>query len=350
MLRTGASRIALRTIAGPTLRPAASAFARTATPKQQSSNLSLVASRRPQSLLLHQTKPTQIAIFRRAFADKIDRDAEKKYSKERLEPSPETVSATSSIHPFLGEVSGQAPKQEVDMMAGVAHDVHTIKETFDMSNVPRQAYYIGLAGVLPYLATSLSTVYCAWEINHSVAGYGYLMSSHTAETLLHILEPLQIGYGAVILSFLGAIHWGLEWAGYGGYQGYKRYAIGVIAPAVAWPTVLMPVEYALITQFGAFVMLYYADTRAAYRGWTPNWYAIYRFTLTFIVGASIVVSLIGRGEVSDRVGRLPGAVERIQALRENSQERLSKEEEAIRIEQLSKAKKAGGNDEGGDEK
>lgn len=349
MLRTGASRIALRAIAAPPLRPAGHIIARTAIPVQQSSSLSLVASRRPQSLLLPQTKPSQVAIFRRAFAEKIDRDAEKRYGKERIEPTPETVSATSSIHPFMGEVGGQAPKHDVDMMAGVAHDVNTIKETFDMTNVPRQAYYIGLAGVLPYLATSLSTVYCAWEINHSVAGYGFMMSTHTAETLLHILEPLQIGYGAVILSFLGAIHWGLEWAGYGGYQGYKRYAIGVVAPAVAWPTVLMPIEYALITQFGAFVLLYYVDTRAAYRGWTPNWYAIYRFTLTFIVGASIVISLIGRGEVSDRVGRLPGAVERIQALRETSQERLSKEEEAIRIEKLAKAKKSGG-DEGGDEK
>lgn len=74
----------------------------------------------------------------------------------------------------------------------------TIKETFDLSDVPRQAYYIGLAGVLPYLATSLSTVVCAYEINHAVAGYGYLMSSETATHLLHILEPLQVGYGAVV--------------------------------------------------------------------------------------------------------------------------------------------------------
>jgi hypothetical protein len=36
-----------------------------------------------------------------------------------------------------------------------------------------------------------------------------------------------------------SIHWGLEWAGYGGKFGYRRYAAGVIAPAVAWPT-LMP--------------------------------------------------------------------------------------------------------------
>lgn len=67
-----------------------------------------------------------------------------------------------------------------------------------MTDVPRQAYNIGLAGVLPYLATSLSTVACAYEINHSVAGYGYIMSAQTAETFLHILEPLQIGYGAVV--------------------------------------------------------------------------------------------------------------------------------------------------------
>jgi hypothetical protein len=73
-----------------------------------------------------------------------------------------------------------------------------VKETFDLSAVPRQAYYIGLAGVLPYLGTSLATVGCAYELNHNVAGYGYILDAHTAETLLHILEPLQIGYGAVV--------------------------------------------------------------------------------------------------------------------------------------------------------
>ncbi len=76
---------------------------------------------------------------------------------------------------------------------------NTIKETFSLKDVPREAYILGLAGTLPYLATSLSTVYCAWEINHSAAtGSGLLMSHNTAEALLHILEPLQIGWGAVV--------------------------------------------------------------------------------------------------------------------------------------------------------
>ena len=52
-----------------------------------------------------------------------------------------------------------------------------------------------------------------------------------------------------ILSFLGAIHWGFEWAQYGGRMGYPRYAIGVMAPAIAWPSLLLPIQYSLIAQF-----------------------------------------------------------------------------------------------------
>ena len=110
----------------------------------------------------------------------------------------------------------------------------------------------------------------------------------------------------------------------------------------------MPVEYALITQFMAFTLLYYADTRATYRGWTPPWYAVYRFVLTFIVGASIVVSLIGRGEVADQVGKIPGAVDRMKALGSDAQENLAKEEEGIRAQQELEGGKGGGQKKGDD--
>jgi len=132
----------------------------------------------------------------------------------------------------------------------------------------------------------------------------------------------------------------LEFAGFGGYHGYKRYAIGVAMPAIAWPTLLMPIEYALISQFAAFTMLYYIDVRATYRGWTPPWYAIYRFVLTFIVGASIVVSLIGRGEVSNQVARQPGAVDKVTALRESAQETLAREEEEVKSQKEAEAAKS----------
>ncbi len=75
----------------------------------------------------------------------------------------------------------------------------TIKETFALPEVPREALVIGMAGVLPYLATSLSTVYLAWDINHAASsGSGFLVSGPTAELMLHVIEPIQIGYGAVV--------------------------------------------------------------------------------------------------------------------------------------------------------
>lgn len=62
---------------------------------------------------------------------------------------------------------------------------------------------MGMAGVVPYAATSLSTVFCAYEINTAATtGSGILFSEKTAELLLHVIEPLQIGYGAVVSSQL----------------------------------------------------------------------------------------------------------------------------------------------------
>lgn len=35
----------------------------------------------------------------------------------------------------------------------------------------------------------------------------FMISHEQAAHYLHLLEPVQVGYGAVIISFLGAIHW-----------------------------------------------------------------------------------------------------------------------------------------------
>lgn len=77
---------------------------------------------------------------------------------------------------------------------------------------------------------------------------------------------------------------------------------------------MLPVEYALISQFLAFNILYAVDSSTTVRGWTPPWYGSYRFILTAIVGLSIVISLIGRGQVSDRIGTMPTAAERVKEL------------------------------------
>lgn len=68
-----------------------------------------------------------------------------------------------------------------------------------MSEVPKEALYLGMAGVVPYLATSLQTVFLSYEINRAAAvGEGLIFSGESAELMLHMLEPVQIGYGAVV--------------------------------------------------------------------------------------------------------------------------------------------------------
>jgi hypothetical protein len=58
-----------------------------------------------------------------------------------------------------------------------------------------------MAGVVPYMATSLSTVYAAWEINQAATtGSGMFLNEKSAELMLHILEPIQIGYGAAVCT------------------------------------------------------------------------------------------------------------------------------------------------------
>ncbi|KAJ5899163.1 hypothetical protein N7495_003907 [Penicillium taxi] len=196
--------------------------------------------------------------------------------------------------------SSSSQDGDIDMTAGIRAEAKVIKDTFSLSAVPKEALVLGVAGVVPYVATALQTVVLSYKISSAPAGSDSLIySGQSAELLLHLIEPVQVAYGAVILSFLGAIHWGLEWAGYGGKFGYKRYAAGVYAPAIAWPTLLMPFEFALITQFLAFNMLYYNDSRASVKGRAPSWYGIYRFVLTFIVGAAIVATLVGHQQIHD---------------------------------------------------
>lgn len=125
---------------------------------------------------------------------------------------------------------------------------------------------------------------------------------------------------------------------------------------------LMPVETALITQFLAFNFLYFADARATVRGWCPPWYSTYRFVLTFFVGASIVISLIGRGQIVKvvpgpdgkmRLGGLPSPAEGMQVLRDKQWENLEMEEKE-RQEKLAKAEEesedTNSGEDGGDDK
>ncbi|KAI1120877.1 hypothetical protein F5Y10DRAFT_257546 [Nemania abortiva] len=273
----------------------------------------------------------------KGFQQGIDTEEERKIAQRKLTPHPESVTTGSSVR-HLYEPS--APDKERPVGDGVKDDLKTIQDTFSLSDAPKEPYWLGLAGTLPYLGTSVSTVYLAWVLNTpwpapSTLVNNLLISQETASNVLAALEPIQLGYGAIIISFLGAVHWGLEYTEKTPDQIRTRfrYGIGVVAPIVAWPTLFMPVEFALTTQFAAFVALYFADARATVRGWAPAWYNTYRFALTAVVGVAIVISLIGRAKVGDASPRLTG-------LGEKFHERRGEEEYTQKWQDLEQKEKA----------
>jgi hypothetical protein len=70
------------------------------------------------------------------------------------------------------------------------------------------------------------------------------------------------------LQELGALHWGMEFAGLGGHKGYSRLALGAAPVIYAWPTLALDPTMALIVQWVGFTSLWYADLRATGAGWS----------------------------------------------------------------------------------
>jgi hypothetical protein len=122
-------------------------------------------------------------------------------------------------------------------------------------SVPKHIFVMGLAGGLPYLGASLTTLYVAHRANNAAIGLSAHVDPASAAVFLNSCMNFQVTYGAVMLSFLGALHWGMEFASYGGYKGYSRLVLGVAPLLCAWPTLWMEPQLALVAQWFLFTTL-----------------------------------------------------------------------------------------------
>ncbi|KIJ68598.1 hypothetical protein HYDPIDRAFT_24858 [Hydnomerulius pinastri MD-312] len=161
------------------------------------------------------------------------------------------------------------------------------------TTVPTPYLVMGLAGGLPYIASAGTTVYLAHQAGMAAMGVITNIDPGVAHTILDQALNFQVTYGAVLLSFLGALHWGMEFSGVGGHKGYPRLLLGVSPAVIAWSTIALQPTTALLCQWLGFTALWYADNKATTAGWTPKWYSQYRFYLSILVGACIIGSLAG---------------------------------------------------------
>lgn len=133
---------------------------------------------------------------------------------------------------------------------------------------------MGLGGLLPFLATAAAT---------------WLASPRWA---LYAVET-QLWYAATILSFLGAVHWGLAFAGYGqGGPTWWRLGWGVTPSLIAFAGLLLAPGIAAALYIIAFAAAYFVDMRTVRAGLAPLWYPSLRRPLTAVVLICLTASLL----------------------------------------------------------
>jgi len=128
----------------------------------------------------------------------------------------------------------------------------------------------------------------------SLMGFGGLIpfficagAAHSGVSPWAGLALIVIGiYGAVILSFVGAVHWGLAMAG-----GRRPvWFVWSVMPALyAWPPIVfMDTRTALLALVPGFMVCWSVDRRATEAGLLPAWYMRLRHMLT--LGASMALA------------------------------------------------------------
>jgi len=138
-----------------------------------------------------------------------------------------------------------------------------------MRDLPLPARIFGLAGLLPFLALAVGS----WAYPSLGA-------------------PLA-AYGATILAFLGAVHWGLALGD--GRAPWWRYGLGVLPALVAWVALLAPLRPGMLLLAAGIAATLAIERLAARHGLVPVPYLALRLVLS---AGAIAGLLIGAAAVS----------------------------------------------------
>lgn len=144
-----------------------------------------------------------------------------------------------------------------------------------LHDVPRPALILGFAGLIPFALGAVG----AWTLDAERAGFAI---------------PLQFFYASAVLSFLGAVHWGLAMADADRRAGWARYGWGVVPALAGWLLTALefePVHMGLALTL-AFPVTLAADIVAARCGLAPRWYPALRIPLTLVATLCLAASTL----------------------------------------------------------
>ncbi len=146
--------------------------------------------------------------------------------------------------------------------------------------LPFLAVLLGLGGLVPFLA----------------CGFGAVWALQPADAA----RPLAalIAYGAVILSFLGAVHWGAVLEDEVGLADRSRLTLGILPALIGWAALLVFMErqreLALAILAAGFLGVIAVEQRAARAALLPRGYLVLRWVLTVVVVLVLLAVLVIR--------------------------------------------------------
>ncbi len=145
----------------------------------------------------------------------------------------------------------------------------------DSTEIPTTAALLGAGGLIPFVGLAVAAHF-AGDVDASIA-----------------IEALR-AYGAVILSFLGGIIWGLGIAGFGGAAAKPREAlrltVSILPSLFGWLALMLPEQSGLWLLATCFLMVLAVDLIMSKGGLAPRWYPILRWRLTAIAFLCLVAA------------------------------------------------------------
>lgn len=143
-----------------------------------------------------------------------------------------------------------------------------------IASLPQPAAVFGLAGLIPFFALGVQ-----------VTTGRPLDASWTPPALQALLL-----YGALILSFLGGIQWGLAVATADRSDAWRRYGLAVLPPLLAWGGVWAGRREGLITLAVGLAVWGAYEAWATGLGEAPRWYGRLRLGLTAVAVAALATA------------------------------------------------------------
>ena len=131
-----------------------------------------------------------------------------------------------------------------------------------MSGKEKTAKSLGYAGLIPFIVFSIGS----WFQLPIISDSTYILTA----------------YAAIILSFMGAIHWGVAMSNTEEQNG--QYLIASVIPGLsAWIALLIPHRYAITLLMIGFIALIIYDWSVEKPQRLPAWYMPMRIRLTIVV-------------------------------------------------------------------